>query len=172
MKAFFERNKPVFTIGLITFVVFLGLIFFYALKSHNKLTGLQKIESESPYNVTEEEIAQDLETKQVSETAQLKAQRETATDASLGVINVEFTDFGWVPKFVDAAKDQKVVWTNKTGKEIFFRQRTPAYNDLTELIRIDPGKSFEFRMSVVGDWNYDESQSNDFATVRVFEIAK
>lgn len=172
MKAFFERNKPVFSIGLITLTVFLGLIFFYALKSHNKLTEMKRIGNESSYSVTEEETAQELETKQASESAQIKAQTEAEIDASLGVVNIEFTDFGWVPKFVDVAKDQKVIWTNKTDKEIFFRQRTPSYKDLAGLIRIDPEKSFELRMTVVGDWNYDENQSKYFATIRVFEIVQ
>lgn len=172
MKAFFERNKPVFTIGLITLAVFLGLIFFYALKAHNKLTGMKRIGNESSYSVIEKETAQELETKQASESAQTKAQTETEMDASLGVVNIEFTDIGWTPKFIDVAKGQKVIWTNKTNKEIFLRQRTPSYDNLTEPIRIDPEKSFGLRMTVVGDWNYDESQSKYFATVRVFEIAQ
>ena len=171
MKSFFERNKPVFTIGLVTLVVFLGLISIYATKSHNNLTVMKKIGSEdTSYNVAEEETSKEPETKQTSESAQLKAEAEV--DATLGVVNIEFTNVGWIPKFVEVAKDQKVVWTNKTDKEIFFRQRTPAYNDVGELIKIDPEKSFELRMTVVGDWNYDESQTKYFATIRVIETAK
>lgn len=173
MKAFFERNKPVFTIGLATLLLFLGLIFIYSLKSHNNLTGMKKLESQdSSGSEFEEETSEQLEAKQASESAQLKAKAEAEIDASLGVINIEYTNVGWMPKFVEAAKNQKVVWTNKTDKEISLRQRTPAYADLTDLIKIAPGKSFELRMTVVGDWNYDEDQTKYFATIRVVETAK
>jgi hypothetical protein len=168
MRAFFERNKPVFTIGLITLVVFLGLILSYELKSHNNLTGLKKIGSDSSAVLTEEEIVKEQEAKQASESAQSQAQAEAQTDATLGIVNIEFANSGWVPILVDVAKNQKVVWTNKTDKEILLRQRTPTYDSFTEPVKIEPGKSYEMRMTVIGDWNYDESQSNYFATIRVF----
>jgi hypothetical protein len=168
MKAFFERNKPVFTIGLITLVLFLGLILSYELKSHNNLTGLKKIGVDSSVNLTEEEIAKEQEAKQASESAQAQTQAEAQIDATLGIVNIEFVSTGWSPSFVDVAINQKVVWTNKTDKEILLRQRTPTYDSLTEPLKIEPGKSYEMRMTVVGDWNYDESQSNYFATIRVF----
>lgn len=174
MKAFFERNKPVFTIGIVTLIVFLGLIFFYAFKSHNNLTKLNKLGNESPYNVTEEEIIQEQEDKQEIENAQIQAQEEKKIeiDSTLGTVNIDFTKYGWVPRLATAVKDQKVVWINKTDQDIFFRQRTPTYDALSELMKIEPGKSFEFRVSEVGDWNYDESLSNFFATVRVTNEAQ
>ena len=170
MKAFLERNKPVFTIGLITLTIFLGLIFFYSIKTHNRLTGMKIIGSGDV--IVQEETAQELETRQASESAQTKAQAEAQIDVSLGIVSIEFKNVGWVPNFVEVMKDQKIVWTNKTDKEIFLRQRTPAYDELKELITIEPGKSFEFRMTAVGDWNYDESQSKYFATIRVVETAQ
>lgn len=169
MRAFFERNKPVFTIGIITLAVFLGLIVIYAIKPHNNLVVMKLIGNESSPSISVGESAQPSETAQSSSSV---ATTEAQIDATLGVINVEFTDVGWVPKFVDVANGQKVVWTNKTTKEIFLRQRTPTYQNLTDPIRIDPENSLEIRMTVVGDWNYDESQSKYFATVRVFEIAQ
>jgi hypothetical protein len=168
MKAFFERNKPVFTIGLITLIIFLGLILSYELKSHNNLTGLKKLGNDSSVILTEEEIAKEQEVKQASESAQSQAQAEAQIDATLGIVNIEFANSGWVPILVDVAKNQKVVWTNKTDKEILLRQRTPTYDSFTEPVKIGPGKSYEMRMTVIGDWNYDESQSNYFATIRVF----
>jgi hypothetical protein len=167
MSAFFERNKPVFVIGLITLSLFLGIILFYALKPHGDLTVMKLVGSDSSPGVPESEIVQ-----QSSDSAQLTVQSGTEMGAALEIIKVKFTDLGWVPKIVDVAKDQKVVWKNETSREIFLRQRTPSYDMITDTIKIEPGKSFELKMTVVGDWNYDESQSRLFATIRVFEISQ
>lgn len=171
MKQFLTRNKPVLTIGLLTLVVFIGLIVIYAVKPHN-LTGMKKISNESPYYVSEELTEEEQKASAQIEEANLKTQLESQIDSALGTINIEFTSLGWSPKFADAAKHQKVIWTNTTDKDIFLRQRTPFYVDMSESIKIEPGKSYEMRVTEIGDWNYDESESKYFATIRVIELAQ
>jgi hypothetical protein len=165
MKAFLERNKPVFLIGLATLLLFLGIIVAYALKTH-KSVGLTKIGNESPFNV--DETTSDIQggVPSTSESTSSLAN----IDSTMGTVNISFNSYGWYPALVDAVKGQKVVWTNKTDKIIYLRQRTPTYPELTNLTAVDPGKTFEFRMMVDGNWNYDEDETKYFGTVRVFEI--
>lgn len=165
MKAFFERNKPVFLIGLATLLLFLGIIVAYALKTH-KSVGLTKIGNDSPFNVADESYSDSIPS--TSESTSSLAN----IDSTLGAVNISFNSYGWYPALVDAVKGQKVVWTNKTDKIIYLRQRTPTYSELTNLTAIDPGKTFEFRMTIDGNWNYDEDGTKFFGTIRVFDLKK
>jgi hypothetical protein len=166
-KNFSERNKPIFTIGLITLVLFLVIIAFYEVKTH-KGPGLTKIGNESSFTVSKETSGTGPDA--VQQPTQ-SSSPEQNIDATFGIVGVEFKDNGWVPKITRVVQGQVVKWTNSTAAAIFLKQKTPTYNELNAPVQIDPGKSFNFRMTQAGDWNYEEGVSGYFGTINAFVLA-
>ena len=165
-KNFTERNKPVFTIGLITLVIFLLIIAFYEVKTHNG-PGMQKLGNESSFTVSQETSGTSPDA--VQQPTQ-SVSPEQNIDATFGIVGVEFTDSGWSPKIAKVVQGQVVKWTNSTAAAIFLKQKTPTYNELTSPVQIDPGKSFNFRITQGGDWNYEESISGYFGTITAIKL--
>lgn len=168
LKNFSERNKPVFTIGLVTLVLFLLIIAFYAVKTH-KGPGLKKIGNESSFTVTPETAG--TSPSAVDQQTTRTSSPEQNIDATFGITDVKFTDTGWSPKITRAIQGQVVRWTNNTAAAIFLRQKTPAYTELTAPVQIEPGQSFNFRMTKAGDWNYEEGVSGYFGTIEAYVLA-
>ena len=88
IKNFIERNKPIFTIGIATLILFVGIIIYYRLKPH-KETGLTKVGNESTFNVVEEENANTQDLSQVAET-QPSVSIEQSLDEKVGILDIEF----------------------------------------------------------------------------------
>jgi hypothetical protein len=168
IKNFVERNKPIFTIGIATLLLFIAIIVFYRLKAHTE-TKLNKIGNESTFNVVEEEKANMQDVGQYSET-QPAVSIEQSIDEKVGILDIEFTSTGFKPKIARAVQGQAVRWTNKTDKTIYLKQKTPTYTDLTQPVQIEPGQSFNYRLNQDGTWNYEEDLSKFFATINVYRL--
>lgn len=169
IKNFIERNKPIFTIGVATLVLFVGIIAYYRLKPH-KETGLTKIGNESTFNVVEEEKPNTQDLGQVAET-QPTISIEQSLDEKVGILDIEFKATGFSPKIARSIQGQAVRWINNTDKIIYLKQKTPTYPELTEPVQIEPGQSFSYRLNEYGTWNYEEDLSKYFATIEVYRFS-
>ena len=168
LKNFSERNKPIFTIGLVTFVLFLLIIALYEVKTHNG-PGMTKIGNESSFTVSQETSGTSPDAVQQPNQS---VSPEQNVDTTFGIVDVEFKDTGWVPKTTRVVQGQVVKWTNNTAAAIFLKQKTPTYTELKVSVQIDPGQSFNFRMTHVGEWNYEEGLSGYFGTIDAFVLAQ
>lgn len=165
MRYFIERNKPIFIIGLITFLIFIALIIIYNLIPHIA-PGLVKTGNESTYNTTLEESP----TIPGSKTSQGGVSTETAIDEKYGAINIEFVNGGWKTKLAFAVRGQAIVWKNNSDATIYLRQKTPTYPELDTPTPIKPVETFTFRLTKIGEWSFDEEKSKSFGTIRVKEL--
>jgi len=184
VKEFLLRNKSVFIIGFVTLVVFIAIIVVSEQKrraDQNTKPNLVKVgeENENYYKViqeTQEETPAVEETPQSTQTPVIypyTKEQETAFDQRYGVLEIKFTENGWVPKNTTSVVGQLVRWANTTGKPIYFKQKMPTYSELKDPILIDPGKSFEFRMYKNRLWTYEERISGAFGEFYVLdEITK
>ncbi len=168
IKNFIERNKPIFTIGVVTLLLFVAIIVFYRFKSHTE-TKLNKIGNESTFNVVEEEKANMQDDGQYSET-QPAVSIEQSIDEKAGILEIEYTSTGFKPETARAIQGQAVRWTNKTDKTIYLKQKTPTYTDLTQPVQIEPEQSFSYRLNQDGTWNYEEELSRNFASIVVYKL--
>lgn len=170
LKNYYERNKPVFTIGLATLVIFLLVIIVYRIMPR-KSTSMSRIGNESSFNVTSEEANNAVdESQQISEStgADVGITPEQSIDQTFGILDIAYTEKGFTPKLARVVQGQVVKWTNKTDKIIFLKQKTPTYSELKDLVQIDPGQTFSFRVSKSGTWNYEEDISKYFAILEVY----
>lgn len=168
IKNFIERNKPIFTIGIATLVLFVGIIVYYRLKPHAE-TKLNKLGNESTFNVVEEEKPNMQDSDLVSET-QPAVSIEQSLDEKVGILDIEFKATGWTPKIARAIQGQAVRWINSTDKTIYLKQKTPTYPELTEPVQIEPGQAFSYRLNEYGTWNYEEDFSKYFASIEVYRL--
>lgn len=175
IKNLAERNKPIFTIGLATLILFIGIIIFYRVKPH-KETSLTRIGNESSFNVTSEEengledsSNTSFSTDQETENEPFKSATQSI-DEEVGILEIEFTSNGFTPKTTRAVQGQAVRWTNKTDKAIFLKQKTSTYEELKESIKIDPEQSFSYRLTQYGTWHYEEDLSKHFGTINVYKV--
>ncbi|MFZ2664377.1 MAG: hypothetical protein WAX66_03375 [Patescibacteria group bacterium] len=168
IKNLAERNKPIFAIGLITLTIFIVIIICYRVNPR-KETELTRIGNESNFNVISEE-EKEIEGAVQPEGTEPGISIEQSLDETVGILEIEFTQTGFVPKTSRAVQGQAVRWTNKTDKDIFLKQRTSTYTELKEPIRIAPEESFSYRLSEQEDWHYEEDLSKYFGTVEVYKV--
>ena len=161
-------------------MVFVVIIVFYKFKPH-KETGMSKVGNESLYNVQVEEPKQPEgsnfyydETGEKIETKNVVIEEPKTTEMSIderfGILEIDYTDEGFKPRVTKAMQGQAVMWTNKTDKIIYFHQRKQTYSALKELVEIKPGGSFNFRLSELGIWTYDENESKHFGSIEVVRV--
>lgn len=168
INKFIERNKPIFTIGMFTLLLFVGIIVYYRLKPRTE-TRLNKIGNDNTFNVVEEDKPNIQDIEQYSDT-QPSVSVEQSIDERFGILDIAFTQTGFRPKIAKAVLGQAVRWINNTDKTIYLKQKTPTYADLSNLIQIDPGQAFSYRLTEEGDWNYEEDLSKYFATIEVKRV--
>ena len=179
MKSFFERNKPVFMIGLLISLIFIGIIIFYKVKPH-KETGMSAVKDETLYKVIDEEqknyeeningetqITQEQTTDQKSTSNTLQQEE---IDKKYGVKEVSFTDKGFIPRVFTIYLGQKIKWTNNTNNVIYFEQIKKTYDDLYNLVEIKPGESTSHKMTELGIWTYREKNSQQWGSADVRPI--
>lgn len=175
LKDFIERNKPVFTIGMVTFVVFALIILInFTRKTEN--ADLIRLKDEDTRIVDDENTPintgdSTAEGDYVTLTEGSEPSPETPTfDERFGIIEVKYYDkWGFIPKNLSALNGQLVKWTNTTENDITFTQKTPTYQELEnqEPIIIKPSESFEFRLYEEGLWTYEEGTTKNFGSIDV-----
>jgi len=173
IKRFFGRNKPIFVMGTVFLLIFLGIIIYYKAKPHEE-TNMSKVGDESFYRVLEdeqkkyEETLSDGSNNQKNQNEQEEAViPEVSVDEKFGILEIEYTDEGFKPRAIKTVQGRAVRWTNKTDKVIYLHQRKPTYDELKELVEIKPGESFNFRLSELGIWTYEENESKHFGSIEV-----
>ncbi len=75
------------------------------------------------------------------------------------VVQVTFTDEGFVPEVQQAALGQTVRWTNATDQEITLVQVIDKFDEFEEGLTIAPGESFELELYNAKLWTYEEINS-------------
>ena len=86
-------------------------------------------------------------------------------DQTYGILEIAYTNDGFVPDDTTAYLGQKVRWTNKTDKQIKLVQTVSRFPELEGGITIAPGKTFEFRPNKDRLWGYREEFSGNTATI-------
>jgi len=166
--AFFERNKPIFVIGIIMLVVF-AIIIVSSILMPKKETGYTEINEADKefYKVAYEDLDQDQfeETEEENEKKVEPAEPEINMDEIFGVLQVDYTDEGFIPRVTRIRVGQNVNWTNKTENTIYLKQIKPYYKEFEESLSIRPNESFKFKMTEVGTWTYEETESEDWGSI-------
>jgi len=166
--AFFERNKPIFVIGIIMLVVF-AIIIVSSILMPKKETGYTEINEADKefYKVAYEDLDQDQfeETEEENEKKVEPAEPEINMDEIFGVLQVDYTDEGFIPRVTRIRVGQNVNWTNKTENTIYLKQIKPYYKEFEESLSIRPNESFKFKMTEVGTWTYEETESGDWGSI-------
>jgi plastocyanin len=177
IKKFYERNKSIFVIGILMGAIFALLMIFYILKPKEETELFEINESEQEkYKVSYEEVEDNFvyETEvsdkpNVNEEVIDTVMNTKEVDEKFGVLEIEFSEVGFTPRTAKATIGQEVKWINKTERTIYFHQRRQTYSELEDIVEIAPGESFNFRMSVLGMWTYDEKESGRFGSIEVKE---
>jgi hypothetical protein len=183
-KQFFGRNKSVFFIGLITLSIFILIIVISiqrSASSNKNKPGMVPVEKnaqdvyEETYHKTQEQptpedLSQDTSQSTASENVYPYTRAdEAAFDKKYGIMEIKYTQKGWIPRDVNSVLGQLVRWTNSTDKPIYLKQKMPTYDELKEPVLIEPGKTFEFRLYQNRLWTYEEKDSKDFGSIYVLD---
>lgn len=166
--AFFERNKPIFIIGIIMFFIFAVIIVSSILmpKEETEYTEINEADKEF-YKVAYEDLGQSEfeETDEEGEKKEEPVEPEINMDEIFGVLQVDYTNEGFMPRITRIRVGQNVNWTNKTENTIYLKQIKPYYKEFEESLSIKPNESFKFKMTELGIWTYEEVESGDWASI-------
>jgi hypothetical protein len=182
IKRFFDRNKPIFLIGTLMGIVFIGIIIFYKIKpkEETRLSEMGEADQEF-YQVIYENIdepnynypnPQDGSTEEPINSRIGNGLSEQTIDEKYGTLEIEFTEEGFEPRVTRAVLGQEISWKNSAERTIYLHQRTKKYSELKDLIEIAPGETFNFRMTQLGIWAYDENESEKFGSIDVRDPIK
>lgn len=180
IKGFYNRNKPIFIIGTIIGVVFIGFIAFYNLNPRTP-TELQEINNEMDrefYKVAYENLSNpqnsyyEGESDEYSDHTRISDEEAIRLsiqniDETYGTLEIKYTTDGFRPRATRAILNQMAKWTNETDKTIYLHQRKNTYSELEKLVEIKSGESFEFRLTELGIWTYEENGSRNFGEIDV-----
>jgi len=157
MNDFIKRNSPVFVIGIVTLVVFIII----TIVSQFKKSREPELVSLTTSQVTE------LET---TDPRNISMPTEYEADKKYGILEIEYTQQGFVPQNARSFQNQLVRWTNATDTPLNIVQLTNTYPELKDGISIKPGETFEFRLYKPRLWSYEREDNKDqFGTIFVVE---
>lgn len=180
IRNFYERNKPIFVIGIFMAIVFIGLIIFYGVKPREE-TDLSKLNEtdrefykvayenlgENGSNVNENVYVSDFDTNTFPVPEEKSGLNQQQINERYGILEIQYTEEGFKPGRIRAALGQEVSWTNNTEKVLYFHQRKQTYPELEEIREIKSGESFKFRLTELGIWTYDENETGDYGYIEV-----
>ncbi|HOD01514.1 MAG TPA: hypothetical protein PKH50_02225 [bacterium] len=183
MANFFERNKSIFTMGLIIALIFAVILVAYRLRpgKETPLTEIGETNNQEFYKVTYENEENYPENYSESTNGQEESgenenpeepKEEVNVDEIFGSIKIDYTTEGFKPKILRSYIGQNIEWTNKTDKSIYLQQIKPTYEEFKQPIEIKPNETFTFRMTQLGIWTYEESESGDFGSIEVKPLPK
>jgi len=156
MKNFIERNSPIFVIGAFT----LGILLIIVIAS-----SFRKQKSPELVPLTNEQV-QNVETSSPAETDMPSGYE---VDKKYGTLEIKYTLQGFDPKDAKSIQNQLVRWTNTTEIPITINSIIKSYPELNDGIKIEPGKTFEFRLYKPKLWSYKEAKSEKMGTVFVVD---
>jgi protein-disulfide isomerase len=90
-------------------------------------------------------------------------------DQKYGTIEIEYTEDGFIPSNIKAVQNQLVRWKNKTNKEIKIEQLINLYSEFKQPVAIQPGETFELRMTVEKLWNFKEKTHRHYGSIFVVQ---
>ena len=180
MKKFLHRNSPVFVIGFVVFLVFVGIIS----KSKSRVTketsliGVEDNEVDFDYDyeeIEEEEPRASLE----SLIQQVKESTESSESVWYPGINsamhgdvlfIRYTEEnGFLPRNSVGTIGKYAMWRNETDRQIRIKQLTEKCEEFKVPVTINPGDYFAFMTTEKGMWTYHEVETEDFGSIFVEE---
>ena len=181
---FIKRNLPIFIIGGLTVVVFIGIIIVSRAKSPDGL-NLEQVELETL--TTENEVAESTESLMMGNTEPetgLIAEETTPEEATSLIdklkksghiitaedylpIKIAFTEGGFVPKVASGYEGQQVIWTNKTDKTLKMIQLRDFFDEIGDGIELAPGATFSVTLIGEGTWKYREMDNYYLGTIEI-----
>ncbi len=116
-------------------------------------------ESEKSSSVYSEKIAE------VKEASAIYEKVDTLRPA----MEIKFTANGFEPKKTTAIKYQVVRFTNTIDRSITFYQPIHKFKQIEQEKMLQPGESFELRMTETKMWAYREKESDEFGQILVYD---
>lgn len=195
IKNFISRNKSVFGLGLLTFLVFITIITISEIRRIQGNTikpNLKKLEeteyisetentgglqtdkedsNESAYDSSAEEIIVDEAFWENPESTQsiLAYLSENEIDKKYGIMRIDYTDNGFSPKNSKAVIGQKVRWINNTNEDIYIKQKTLLFKEFKEPVLLPANGMYEFRLNRSGMWSYEETTNKRFGSIIIIK---
>ena len=174
IKNFILRNKSVFYIGLVTFVIFVVIIFvseFRRLTNKNYGPDLIEVKESTETHVTLlDKVAESTATVvEGSEPPYIVLPEESYAekDLAMGTLLIEYTVDGFSPANAKALLNQKVKWVNKTNYDVYIRQTNDYYKEFSAPVLIPANGSLVFRMYRDGTWNYEDRDMREPGRIMV-----
>ncbi len=166
ITGFIERNKPIFVIGVLMATIF-GVIIISSRLAPKKETGFKEVNEMDRefYKVAYENQEEMEQEEQESQIPEEQKEPEINMDEIFGVVEISYTEEGFIPRVLRVRVGQNVNWTNKTERTISIKQIKPTYDVFTEPVEIKPNESFKFPMTVLGIWTYNEVETEDWGSV-------
>lgn len=176
ISKFYDRNKPIFTLGAVMAIVFIGLIIFYRLKprEETKLSEINELDQQF-YKVAYDEQTEEYNENSGFESFQQDnetVEPELNVDELYGVIEINYTEEGFKPRIVKAYIGQNVTWKNNSETTLYFEQRIVTYPELGKTFEVKPGESFSQRMTELGTWPYIDNKTYNFGSINVKELPR
>ncbi len=88
-----------------------------------------------------------------------------AIDNKYGIIEISYTEDGFISNNVKAIQGQLVRWTNKTNTDMKLQQVISLYDELSTPATIAPGETFELRLTKDRLWTYKETNHAHYAGI-------
>ena len=156
MNDFIKRNSPVFVIGTVTLVVFIIITIVSQFKKHQSPNLIQ---------LTTDQI----KTLDMSDPREIEMPTEYEVDKKYGILEIEYTQEGFVPQNAKSFQNQLVRWINNTDTPIQLDPITNTYPELKDGTTIKPGEVFEFRLYKPKLWSYEDAKTKNSGTIFVIE---
>lgn len=87
-------------------------------------------------------------------------------------VQIDFTDSGFKPADAMGFTGGKIIWTNKTTKDIRILQTLPIHEALKGGINLKPGESFEFRPLKDKQFTYVEANSQKYGSLMISDVTQ
>src|SRR3989344_1736402 len=124
--------------------------------------GYPKPPEPGAYKKSTEQYPEIIESQRLAEEEEYARRLQTVT--------IDFTDTGFNPTDASAYTGQKVIFANKTNKDMLMVQATPIHEALSGEILIKPGQTFEFRPLINGRAAYVELNMQKYGTLYVQDV--
>lgn len=181
IKDFFERNKSVFIIGLVTLVIFLSIIVVSEIRRiRGSSFGPEMIRVEGNFDTDVKESTEtsgiDIDDESDIEGAVTESsysllpdEKYLQTDQQFGIMKIEYTNNGFSPLNAKAVLNQKVRWINKTDQSVYIKQTASFFKEFKEPMLLPANGILEFRMYREGIWSYEEQTTKRFGSIIILK---
>jgi hypothetical protein len=179
IKDFIARNRSVFFIGFLTALIFLAIITISEIRRiENGNYGPKLVEVDK---MVEEELVKEstLEEGAVEgdfENLALESTGSVTTDGTYdeidqkyGVMRVEYTFNGFIPKNSKAVLGQKVRWVNKSNADVYIKQKTDFFKEFKTPMLLPANGVLEFRLYKNGVWSYEDQEKKLFGSIIILK---